>query len=526
MIVLIVDDQTNVVSGIYFGVRWKEIGVTKVLKAYNAMEAKKILQSQVIDIILCDIEMPVENGLMLLRWIREMQMVVECIFLTSHADFIYAKEALQLESFDYILQPARYEDIEKAIAGAMDKIKKQRESNKYLSYGKLLFDKRRKVLQALLRENLHDNKLNTASIKQYFNDFGINITHDSFFRIALIQFFNSEIDRNGWEDGLLLFGINNILSELSEPYGQNILLVRYSSPILLSFIFPSDNIMIDDSGINRIFSHLLEILHKHFQMEVACYFSKALQIQDLRNQLDRLTKTANDNISERSGVFSSEDIIGGIERQLPGDWSFYLDLPTVKESMEAIREQLNNLKATLDSNGLRQFYYNFMQIISHLAQSHNLTLNDIFDTPDAAEISMNGYNSLGQMYELIKFVDKFFQDYENFELESRNQIERIINYIRSNISEEIRRSDIADVVYLTPNYISRLFRMKMNISLKDFIVEEKMKVAQSLILTTKLPISVIATKVGYSNFSYFSQSYKKVFGHPPTSERANSEKNF
>jgi len=51
-------------------------------------------------------------------------------------------------------------------------------------------------------------------------------------------------------------------------------------------------------------------------------------------------------------------------------------------------------------------------------------------------------------------------------------------------------------------------------------------VAQSLILTTKLPISVIATKVGYSNFSYFSQSYKKVFGHPPTSERANSEKNF
>ena len=51
----------------------------------------------------------------LLRWCRNNNYLFECIFLTSHADFFYAKEAIQLGSFDYILQPARYEDVENAI---------------------------------------------------------------------------------------------------------------------------------------------------------------------------------------------------------------------------------------------------------------------------------------------------------------------------------------------------------------------------------------------------------------------------
>jgi two-component system, response regulator YesN len=72
--------------------------------------------------MLCDIEMPAESGLSLFRWVKKKGINVECIFLTAHADFIYAKEAIQLGGFDYILQPARYEDIEQAIVRAEEKI--------------------------------------------------------------------------------------------------------------------------------------------------------------------------------------------------------------------------------------------------------------------------------------------------------------------------------------------------------------------------------------------------------------------
>ena len=66
MNVLIVDDQINVVSGVMFGVHWDHLWIEQVYKAYNAYEAKQILQEKQVDIMLCDIEMPVENGLSLL----------------------------------------------------------------------------------------------------------------------------------------------------------------------------------------------------------------------------------------------------------------------------------------------------------------------------------------------------------------------------------------------------------------------------------------------------------------------------
>ena len=52
-----------------------------------------------VDILLCDIEMPGENGLGLLRWVREQEKEIECIFLTCHAKFAYAQEAIILGSF-------------------------------------------------------------------------------------------------------------------------------------------------------------------------------------------------------------------------------------------------------------------------------------------------------------------------------------------------------------------------------------------------------------------------------------------
>lgn len=43
--------------------------------------------------------------------------------------------------------------------------------------------------------------------------------------------------------------------------------------------------------------------------------------------------------------------------------------------------------------------------------------------------------------------------------------------------------------------------------------------AQRLLRSSELPVSIVALKVGYSNFSHFSQAYRKQFGISPTDER-------
>ena len=73
MNLLIVNDEIRTATGIKRGVDWEQYGIGEVYVAYDAQGGKDIIQENEIDILLCDIEMPGENGLSLLRWIREQE---------------------------------------------------------------------------------------------------------------------------------------------------------------------------------------------------------------------------------------------------------------------------------------------------------------------------------------------------------------------------------------------------------------------------------------------------------------------
>lgn len=135
MTVLLVDDQISILSGLISGLDWDALGVTSIRTADNARRAKEILSGESVDVMLCDIEMPGENGLSLLRWARNQKMDFVCVFLTSHADFLYAKEAMQLNCFDYILQPARYEEIQATVARAIKRVKASSARKELEQYG-------------------------------------------------------------------------------------------------------------------------------------------------------------------------------------------------------------------------------------------------------------------------------------------------------------------------------------------------------------------------------------------------------
>lgn len=113
--VLVVDDEIYSVKGIVDGIDWKRLGVLEVFEAYNAREAKAVLESTPIDLMISDINMPEENGLELVEWAKLNNPEVEVIFLTCHADFNYARKALQLGSSDYLLKPVIYKEMEEVL---------------------------------------------------------------------------------------------------------------------------------------------------------------------------------------------------------------------------------------------------------------------------------------------------------------------------------------------------------------------------------------------------------------------------
>lgn len=152
MNLLIVNDEILTTKILKEDINWKLYGIDQVYTAYNAESGKKSIQELEIDILLCDIEMPGENGISLLRWAREQKFELECIFLTCHASFEYAKEAIMLECQNYILTPARNEEIGAAVRKVVNKIQDKRNAEIFQIYGeqvlKAKIDKETEHLQA------------------------------------------------------------------------------------------------------------------------------------------------------------------------------------------------------------------------------------------------------------------------------------------------------------------------------------------------------------------------------------------
>lgn len=135
MNLLIVDDEMVAIKGMMDGINWKACGIDgSIWTACSAERAMQILKAQQVDIMLCDIEMPGDSGIDLLSAVREENQEIACIFLTCHASFEYAREAISLGSSDYILKPAPYEVVEERLKKVCETVasrRKDRELSRY-----------------------------------------------------------------------------------------------------------------------------------------------------------------------------------------------------------------------------------------------------------------------------------------------------------------------------------------------------------------------------------------------------------
>lgn len=103
------------------------------------------------------------------------------------------------------------------------------------------------------------------------------------------------------------------------------------------------------------------------------------------------------------------------------------------------------------------------------------------------------------------------------ELGQSKFIREIREYILINYADpELSLNKLSEQVYLTPAYISSLFKRYMNSNFKEYLVGLRMKEACKLLENTDLKSYEISAMVGYPNPQYFSVLFKKYVGETPT----------
>lgn len=138
--------------------------------------------------------------------------------------------------------------------------------------------------------------------------------------------------------------------------------------------------------------------------------------------------------------------------------------------------------------------------------------------------------------ELCSRYSRLRQDVHNYTESRRDGYDRsapvdhertilsIKNYIEHNLGHDISKKGIAAHVHLNPDYMAKLFKHNTGQILGDYIIERKVNHAKLMLTETGTPVGEIASRLGFSNFSHFSNVFTKRAGVSPSRYRRDNSR--
>ena len=132
-------------------------------------------------------------------------------------------------------------------------------------------------------------------------------------------------------------------------------------------------------------------------------------------------------------------------------------------------------------------------------------------------------HSINQLsFLIIKVLDQFTDSV--FPVESQENalvIKKAINYINEHFSENITLGTVADEVFLSHAYFSRLFKSETGMTFSEYVNYVRVEESKKYLLDLEYNISEVATAVGFSDQSYYTKVFKKREGISPGQYRRN-----
>jgi len=119
-----------------------------------------------------------------------------------------------------------------------------------------------------------------------------------------------------------------------------------------------------------------------------------------------------------------------------------------------------------------------------------------------------------QLITLLIKLSRMSSDFFD-EIKAPSFIQRISNYIGENYANEITLDNLSKEFSISKSHLSRLFKTSTGFGINEYITIVRIKNAERLILSTKLPVTEIATRCGFNDSNYFSSVFKKIKGVCP-----------
>ncbi len=489
--VLVAEDEYPLLRGISKLIEKLDSDFQVVKMAATGKEALDYLKQETVDIVFTDINMPVIDGLQILKYIKENVLQTMSVIISGYQDFSYAQQSVKYGAKRYLLKPIDKEELYSLLQELKESILSQKENEKNIVLKQVLFERnsgkfqeeelwndRKKVefnpiypiymiaksyCRGNVEEDVFENLLwNSIEIKEWIEE---HIKCKKTTYLYLGKYANEII--------LLLESKENIDTRVVIDELLNTQLIQ--TPVAVAFGSPCGNLMDLSKSIHQ--------LRKQICMKWR-YGKKEIIETDKKRSSFCMTRATEETLQ----YMVKNNKMKGLQ----------MILKDLQKQME--EEKITQYDLELTLNKIILYIQAYQTVFSDEEnESSSRDINDIIIRSDG----------LQEVFQEFSFWCQEFMC-PNREESTENLVKRLDSYIQEHYTERITTKMLAQEFGLVPSYLSKLFREYKGVTPNHYIQDIRIEKSKEILVNyPEMMTKDVALMVGYVDSSYFSKVFKK-----------------
>ncbi|WP_338554273.1 response regulator [Paenibacillus sp. KS-LC4] len=520
MKLLIVDDEEHLVESMTASISWAEAGITTVLSAYSGKQALEVMDKNPVDIVVTDVRMPGMNGIELIKAIKGKWPQTECMLLTGHAEFEFARQGVKHKASHYLLKPVKDVELIAAVKDAVHTVLMEREKMMAFVQSQAMVYRNLPILRSNLLNNLIQGRLwQERKLNEQLLLYNVQIGIGDTMSLILIRIEDND-KRYGLSDmSIMGYAVTNIVEELlsgtykswscEDLYGHILFIVNHGAGSL------------EDHYLEQIADEMRRIVNQLLHLTISVILSPVgtfpADVEELyqrcvatvRSQIgydnDFVVRLGKENTKPMSHIVAS--------LYSPPLFPHLLEAGNWVAAREKLEEVLREWKVKYSGSNehLFEIYYSLKSAFTYFVHKSGRLLAD-YPLHASAEIK-----SVGELeYWATSMLDTLHNEMNTELSASRHSVvAQIHQFVQEHLSEDVSLQAIADHVYMHPTHVSKVFKRETGENISDYLLRLRMEKAVFLLKDSRFKIYEVANRLGYKNPPYFIKVFKEHFGVTP-----------
>ena len=522
---LVVEDEATTRNGLLKHINWNEMGIDFIEAARNGVEGLDVASRFKPDIIISDIRMPNMNGINFSTHIRQQFPKCQIIFLSGYSDKEYLKAAINLGVVSYVEKPINLNEIKSVTRKAVELLLKKEKENQKREKINATFSNNVPYIKQNIVLKLISGNIDLKEILSELRLTGVSFKADSIYTVSIV----SPSYSSDATDEVKLDICNDIIGCLEKQTDMfiHIAAVKDFNHIIIVSMHRQD---IGTKYLHMVFKTLKNLIATTTPLfkdlswiagkSVTGLASTSLSYDTAQNSLGKIFFKGHGNISFYS---DTADTSYNIDQTILSDFASLLERPSGDKINSFIDDFCCNVKKNLSTpiNEIKNIFFQMaftlleesrkrgLQYISYeyLGEKHLWSV--ISKTETLEELRSH----------LLKNVDLYICGIKSIGTKC-NAIVDVMDYIENNYSEiNLTVKKLASYVYLTPTYLSSLFKKETGKTISEYITEVRISKSLEYLSDHRVKLYEIAKRTGYSDANYYSKAFKKIKGMTPSKFR-------